>query len=66
MNYGEEIKARRKKLEISQLDLSEFSEVSLATIKDIERGRANPSLSIMEKINFVLGLEFILQIRKTF
>lgn len=66
MNYGEEIKARRKKLGISQLDLSEFSEVSLATIKDIERGRANPSLSTMEKINFVLGLEFILQIRKTF
>lgn len=66
MDYGAEIKARRKQLKISQLDLSEFSEVSLSTIKDIERGKSNPSLATMEKINRILGLEFVLQIRKTF
>jgi len=66
MDYVEGIKTRRKKLGISQLDLAELSELSLATIKDIERGKSNPSLSTMEKINKVLGLEFVLQVRRTF
>ncbi len=66
MEYAKEIKARRKKLGISQVDLAEFSELSLATIKDIERGQSNPSLSTMEKINKVLGLELVLQIKRAF
>ncbi len=66
MNYGEEVKARRKQLGISQLDLSEFAEISLATVKDVERGQANPSLATMEKINLVLGLELVLQVKKVF
>lgn len=66
MDYGKEIKERRKHLRISQLDLAEMSELSLATIKDVERGAANPSLETMNKINTVLGLEFVLQIKRSF
>ena len=39
MELDEVIKTRRKELGISQLDLAEMAEISLATVKDIERGK---------------------------
>ena len=39
MELDEVIKTRRKELDISQLDLAEMAEISLATVKDIERGK---------------------------
>lgn len=50
MELNEVIKSRRKVLAISQLDLAEMAEVSLATVKDIERGKGNPSLSTVNKL----------------
>lgn len=61
MNIAEIIKQSRTKFGISQTDLAEISEVSLATIKDIERGKGNPSLSTIEKIADTLGLELRLE-----
>lgn len=61
MDIGQEIKRHRAALGISQTDLAEISEVSLATIKDIERGKGNPSLSTIEKIAETLGLELRLE-----
>ena len=37
------LKERRATLNISQQELSEMAGVSLATIKDLERGIGNPS-----------------------
>lgn len=65
MELNEVIKSRRKVLAISQLDLAEMAEVSLATVKDIERGKGNPSLSTVNKLLGVLGLEIDFKIRKT-
>lgn len=65
MELNEVIKSRRKVLTISQLDLAEMAEVSLATVKDIERGKGNPSLSTVNKLLGVLGLEMDFKIRKT-
>lgn len=65
MELNEVIKSRRKMLAISQLDLAEMAEVSLATVKDIERGKGNPSLSTVNKLLGVLGLEMDFKIRKT-
>ena len=65
MELNEVIKSRRKVLAISQLDLAEMAEVCLATVKDIERGRGNPSLSTVNKLLGVLGLEMDFKIRKT-
>ena len=64
MELNEVIKSRRKVLAISQLDLAEMAEVSLATVKDIERGKGNPSLSTVNKLLGVLGLEMDFKIRK--
>lgn len=65
MELNEVIKSRRKVLAISQLDLAEMAEVSLATVKDIERGKGNPSLSTVNKLLGVLGLEMDFKLRKT-
>ena len=65
MDLKEVMKSRRKTLSISQLDLAERAEVSLATVKDIERGKGNPSLATVNKIIEVLGMEIIFQVRQT-
>lgn len=64
MSLREVIKARRKVLGISQQDLAEMSGVSLPTVKDIERGLANPSLSIISKLLDVLGMEIVYRVRQ--
>lgn len=63
MGCGEEIKLRRKTLAISQRDLAEMAGVGLATIKDIERGKGNPSLSTISRILDVLGMEVLFWVR---
>ena len=65
MNLSEVIKTRRRTLGISQIDLSEMSGVSLATIKDIERGKGNPSMGTVSKIMDILGMEILFKIRQT-
>ena len=57
MMIGKVLKQRRSELGLSQLDLAEMSEISLSTIKDIERGKGNPSLKTIERIMDVLGME---------
>lgn len=65
MKLSEAMKSRRKTLGISQLDLAEMSGVSLATVKDIERGKGNPSLNTVQKILDILGMEIIYEVRQT-
>ena len=65
MDLKEVMKSRRKTLSLSQLDLAEMAEVSLATVMDIERGKGNPSLATVNKIIEVLGMEMIFQVRQT-
>ncbi|MCD8309747.1 MAG: helix-turn-helix transcriptional regulator [Prevotellaceae bacterium] len=66
MELKEVMKSRRDTLRLSQQDLAEMARVSLATVKDIERGKGNPSLSTVSKILEVLGLEIDYNIRKPF
>lgn len=54
---GEIIKKRRKLLKITQNDLSEISGVSLRSLKDIETGKGNPTISQLLKILNSLGLK---------
>lgn len=60
------MKTQRKKLGISQLDLAEMADVGITTVKQIEAGKGNPSLSTVEKIMDVLGLEIKYEVRQTF
>lgn len=65
MILSDVIKERRAKLHLSQSDLAEMTGVSLATVKDIERGKGNPSIRTVEKLLEVLGLEIVFRIRQT-
>ena len=60
------LKERRATLNVSQQELSEMAGVSLATIKDLERGVGNPSLKTLERIAVVLGLELTLTRKQAF
>ena len=65
MSLSEVIKNRRKTLAISQQDLAEMAGIGLATIKDIERGKGNPSMATVSKIMDVLGMEIEFMVRQT-
>lgn len=65
MRLSEVIKNRRKTLAISQQDLAEMAGLGLATIKDIERGKGNPSMATVSKIMEVLGMEIEFKVRQT-
>lgn len=65
MNIQDTMKKRRKAFSLSQNDLAEMAELSLATIKDIERGKGNPSIATVSKIMDVLGMEIIYRVRNT-
>ena len=65
MRLSEVIKNRRKTLAISQQDLAEMAGLGLATIKDIERGKGNPSMATVSKIMEILGMEIVFKVRQT-
>ena len=55
----------RKALGITQQDLADMSEIAISTIKKIESGKGNRSLSTVEKIMDILGMEVKYEIRQT-
>ena len=55
MKIQEVMKLQRKALGITQQDLADMSEIAISTIKKIESGKGNPSLSTVEKIMDILG-----------
>lgn len=61
---GKAIQSRRKLLKLVQGDLAEIAGISPRTLRDIERGTANPSLETLLKIVTVLGMEIKIEIMK--
>ena len=61
---GKAIQSRRKLLKVIQGDLAEIAGISPRTLRDIERGTANPSLETLLKIITVLGMEIKIEIMK--
>ncbi len=49
--------SRRKELNIKQEDLSVLAKTGIRTIRDLEKGKGNPSLKTIETIMYVLGIE---------
>jgi transcriptional regulator with XRE-family HTH domain len=62
---GIQLKDRRKALGITQPHLAELADISVNTLYKIERGQANPTLEILQKLTEVLGLDIILSPRQT-
>lgn len=61
---GLQLKDRRKTLGITQPHLAELADISVNTLYKIERGQANPTLEVLQKLTDVLGLDIILSPRK--
>jgi transcriptional regulator with XRE-family HTH domain len=57
------IKERRVALKVTQEALAELSGVGLRTLKQFESGKGNPTLSTLQKIADVLGMEVCLKIK---
>lgn len=64
MKYGNLIKERRDILRLTQQDLSDYTGLSVRIIKSVEAETGNPSLSTLNKIAEVLGLEIIIRVRR--
>jgi y4mF family transcriptional regulator len=63
-SLGELIRTRRKSRNIRQADLAEMAGISPRTLRDIEKGTANPELETLLKIFEVLGLGIKVEIIK--
>jgi transcriptional regulator with XRE-family HTH domain len=61
---GKAIQRRRKALKITQSHLAALAGISVNSLYKIERGEANPTLELIEKIVAVLGLEVKLEAKK--
>jgi y4mF family transcriptional regulator len=61
---GVQIKERRKVLQITQPDLAEMADISINTLYKIERGQANPTIQILNKIADILGMELKLEVKQ--
>jgi len=59
----EQIKERRKVLDITQETLAEISGVGLRTLKQFESGNGNPTLETLQKLCDALGLEMRLEVK---
>jgi transcriptional regulator with XRE-family HTH domain len=62
---GKSLKFRREFLKLRQEDLAEMSGITTKTIHLIETATGNPSIETLEKLSNVLGMELILQVRKS-
>ena len=61
---GQTIRQRRKALKITQPHLAELAGISVNSLYKLERGEANPTLDLVDKIAGVLGLELKLDVKK--
>ena len=57
------IKERKDILRINQEYLAELSEVGIATLKRFESGKGNITLTNLQKIADILGLEITLELK---
>ncbi len=61
---GSLIKKRRKKISMNQEDLRDYAEIGSTTLSNLEQGKANITLDVLEKIFEVLGLEIKVEVKK--
>lgn len=61
---GRTIRERRKRLGIGQRALAEIAGVSEHSIVNLEAGRGNPTLKLLDAVLTALGLELVLRVRQ--
>lgn len=61
---GKKIRARRKVLNLTLGELSEYTGLSRTTISDVELGKTNPRFDILNQILRYLNLEMKIEIKQ--
>jgi y4mF family transcriptional regulator len=61
---GDTLQSRRKARKIAQEQLADIAGISPRTLRDIEKGIANPELETLMKICHVLGMEIKIEVIK--
>ena len=61
---GDILQARRKARKIAQEQLADIASISPRTLRDVEKGIANPELETLLKICQVLGMEVKIEVIK--
>lgn len=61
---GALLQSRRKARKIAQEQLADIAGISPRTLRDIEKGVANPELETLMKICSVLGMEIKIEVIK--
>ncbi len=59
---GRIIRERRSFLKIDQKTLSELSGISMHTLSNIESGKGNPTVTVLNKIVTVLGMDLLIKV----
>ena len=59
---GKSIRERRSFLRIDQKTLSELSGISMHTLSNIESGKGNPTVVVLNKIVTVLGMDLLIKV----
>jgi y4mF family transcriptional regulator len=60
---GRLLRRRRKTLGLAQADLAAQAGVSVHTLSDLESGKGNPSLDVLERLFDYLGLRVVIEPR---
>lgn len=63
-NLIQRLKDRREQLGVTQEQLAELATVALRTVKELDSGKGNPTISTLIKLADVLGMELKLEVRK--
>lgn len=61
---GDILRSRRKSRKIAQEQLADIAGISPRTLRDIEKGIANPELETLMKICHVLGMKIKIEVMK--
>ena len=62
-SIGTIIKGKRSSLRITQQQLSDITEISVHALSNIESGKANPTVDVLNTLCDALGLELIIRVR---
>ena len=60
---GELLAQRRRSLGISQQNLAELAGIAVHTLSNLESGKGNPSLDVLERLLDCLGLQLTIEPR---
>ena len=62
-SMAETIVKQRKSLHMRQTDILDYTDISSATLNNIETAKGNPTLKVLVKLLDLLGLELVVQVK---